>query len=190
MDQIDRILSKEFSWKTYWNRPFTLFFLMSGSIMLFLFYYFFVSGSETLWGFFLLVGVGFFACGILLLDYYFLGGILLVILSFGTVIGIRMSSGETTILAPRVYYTKIQMSLPLMKRMRPYLIDRYTRPEVNKEDPRWIKLYFKNENRYKYDKLRSVLWIYRKNRTKEMLDVEYYGIFNELKTWKRKVEKK
>jgi hypothetical protein len=182
--QIDRILSKDFKWKRYWNKPLVIFFLLTGLIMIILCIIPGISLSDSLWGFFLLVGIGFFICGFLLLDIYFLGGPITTILSIISVIsspGYVEPSGMTHTLL----YTKIEMDLDLMKRLRPYLIDRYIRPEVNKETDRWIIMEFKNMNRYKYDKKKGILWIFRGKRTKDMLDLEYYDIFNELKTMNR-----
>jgi len=183
MDQIDSILSNDLKWKRYWNKPLVLFFLLIGLTMLILCIIPWISFSRSLIGFFFIVGGGFFICGIILLDYYFLGGPITTILSIFAVIS---SSGyvEPSGFSHTLLYTKIEMDLDLMKRLRPYLIDRYIRPEVDKETDRWIIMTFKNMNHYKYDKKRGILWIYRGKRTKEMLDLEYYDVFNELKDWK------
>lgn len=185
-DEIDRILSKEFKWKIYWNKPLVLFFLLSGSAMLLLFFYYWVIDSETLWGFFLIVGIGFYFCGIVLLNYYLLQGPFIAMIESTGLRTSPQSHAESPRMGPRMWYTNIYMNLDLMKQMRPYLIDRYMKPVVNKETDRWIILEFKNENKYKYDKRLRVLWIYRGKRTREILDLEYYDVFNELKSWKRK----
>jgi hypothetical protein len=190
LEQIDRILSKDFKWKTYWNRPLTLFFLLSGSIMLILFFYYWVLDSETLWGFFMLLGTGFYFCGIVLFAYYFIGGPLVTTIdSMGSGVT-RTSNIDPTRMGPHTLYTKIDMSLDLMQLLRSYLIDRYIRPVVNKETDRWIIMKFKNENQYRYDKRKGILTIHRGKRTRDMLDLEYYDIFTELKTWNKKKKKK
>jgi len=173
-------MKRDLKWKRYWNKPVVVaLFLISISLI--------VLGaipgipvSSTLSIFFLFVGIGFLICWLLLLDAYFLGGPLTMILA---VIGSMAGPGggfDAPIFTPVCLYTRLDIDPDIMKDLRSYLLDRFREPRKNRETDRWISLKFDDNHWYKYDKRNRVLWIYRRKSSRDMLNTEYHGMFEDL----------